>query len=647
MSTLGIRRLVLAIHDQSFPSTPDEDVGRGSPYGRGALDLVRFLGELGFNGIQLGPQGDTAIGNSSPYDGALFTKSPLSIALGTLSAEPEWSPLCEGLLVPAVAGRPPGPLHHAQYAYAWRTAHHTLAVMHARFAATREARAPLATRFERFRERRRPLLEPDGRFEALAERWGTDDWRLWPPSPGTATAARTHDRAGTTEDAHAEVLMERHAFGQFILAEQHRSLRRSLAAVDGDPIALYGDLPIGFSHRDGWSRRPLFRRDYVMGAPPSRTNPDGQPWGFPVLDPDQYFSDAQAHTPGPVLELIGARIDSLLGDFDGIRIDHPHGLVCPWVYAADHPDPAVAVARGARLFCSPHVAEHPNLRRLAIPDIEQVSADPGIARYADDWVRGLRDAQVTSYGVLFDAIMARVKAAGLKVSDVVCEVLSTWPYPLRRVMERHALGRFCVLQKADLTRDEDVYRAENASERDWIMVGNHDTRPLWQLADGWHGQAAGAQWAAYLAERLMPAASVRTRFARWLAADARHLCQAMFATLFSSRAQHVSMFFADFFGMRETYNRPGTVGPDNWTLRLPSMWQEVYRERVRTLDAVNLPLVLALALASRPTEAGHARHGSHAPRALVDSLLREARAQSPIAVDAEISFLVGAAHAHE
>ena len=39
---LGIRRLVLQIHDASFPSRPDEEVGRGSPYSAGARDFLTF-----------------------------------------------------------------------------------------------------------------------------------------------------------------------------------------------------------------------------------------------------------------------------------------------------------------------------------------------------------------------------------------------------------------------------------------------------------------------------------------------------------------------------------------------------------------------------------------------------------------------------
>jgi 4-alpha-glucanotransferase len=252
-------------------------------------------------------------------------------------------------------------------------------------------------------------------------------------------------------------------------------------------------------------------------------------------------------------------------------------------------------------------------------------------------VQRLRDDQVAAYGVLFDAIMARVSAAGRRPADVVCEVLSTWPYPLRRVMERYGLGRFCVLQKADLTRANDVYRGENAAEADWIMVGNHDTPPIWSLAEAWHDTAIGARWAAYLGDRLMPSSpTLRARFARWVASDARHLCQAMFATLFTSRARQVSVFFADLFGLRDVYNRPGLVDDRNWTLRLPSDWETLYRQRVAQAAAFNVPLALALALAAR-------RHDApvEADRRLAGELLGWARRASP-SLDDEITAIVEA-----
>src|SRR6185503_6124485 len=84
---LGIENLVLMIHDASFPSRRDEEVGRGSPYSRGAQDLLAWAEARGFTGVQLGPQGITSADDKSPYDGSAFAKNPMSIALGPLVDE--------------------------------------------------------------------------------------------------------------------------------------------------------------------------------------------------------------------------------------------------------------------------------------------------------------------------------------------------------------------------------------------------------------------------------------------------------------------------------------------------------------------------------------------------------------------------------
>jgi len=600
-----VARLVLAIHDVSFPSTPEEDIGRGSPYGRGARALAGLAARLGFDGLQLGPQGATSATNPSPYDGALFSKSPLSLAIGTLAEEPAWAPLCEGLLAPLVGGRPEGPPERAQYAYAWTAAETTVDALYRRFldgrAAGSAAAKVLVARFSAFRQSNESALGPDAVFAALCARHGTDDWRRWsatgpdladrelfcaPPAARAIAQARLALLAGEAGGP-----AERHLFGQFALDEQHRALRAALAPSG---MGLLGDLQIGFSHRDLWARRELFWPAYLMGAPPSRTNPAGQAWGYPVLDPAQY------ETGGAALDLMQLRVRRMLQDFDGLRIDHPHGLVCPWVYDASDPDPDRAVARGARLRCSPNLPDHPRLAAFAIPTPAQLSGDPAVARYADDWVLSLTDAQVNRYGVLFDTVMAGVVAAGRSTTDVVCEVLSTWPYPLRQVMARHGLGRFCVTQKADLGRAEDVYRSENTSPNDWIMVGNHDTPSLWALVERWHGTAAGAERALYLARRLTGPASPRAaRLARWIQANPRHLAHAALADLFAAPAARVSIFFSDLFGLRETYNRPGVVDPENWTLRLSSSFLNDYQQRLYDGRAANVPLAMALALGER------------------------------------------------
>ena len=75
---------MLAIHDASFPAAEGEDSGRGTPYGRGGLAFAQFVRGLGFDGIQLGPQGQTSRINPSPYDGSLFSRNILSLDLAAL-----------------------------------------------------------------------------------------------------------------------------------------------------------------------------------------------------------------------------------------------------------------------------------------------------------------------------------------------------------------------------------------------------------------------------------------------------------------------------------------------------------------------------------------------------------------------------------
>jgi 4-alpha-glucanotransferase len=384
--------------------------------------------------------------------------------------------------------------------------------------------------------------------------------------------------------------MERYALAQLILRRQHAELQSRARELG---LRLYGDVQVGLSPRDAWSRQGLLLRGYRLGAPPSRTNPQGQAWGHGVLDPAQYL--AADGGPGPALRFVLERIARLLEEFDGLRIDHPHGWVCPWVYRSDDPDALHAVQHGARLFSSPDLADHPRLAAYSIVRPEQIERSR--ARHADDWVRELEPAQVDRYAVLVDALVDQMRAHGRDEDDILCEVLSTQPYPLARVMARHGLGRFRVTQKARLDDPADVYRSENALPADWVMVGNHDTASIWRLARQWQGTAVGRAQAQYLAQRLSPGGG--SGLVEELAADWRKLAHAKFADLFLSPARHVMIFFADLLGLEENYNVPGTVSDENWSLRVPPDYRRLYPERCLRGEALNLPAVLALALRAR------------------------------------------------
>ena len=71
---------------------------------------------------------------------------------------------------------------------------------------------------------------------------------------------------------------------------------------------------------------------------------------------------------------------------------------------------------------------------------------------------------------------------------------------------------------------------------------------------------------------------------------------------FASQSQNIQIFFTDFFGINEVYNTPGTSGDPNWTLRLPSDFENLYKEKLSTDEALNLPLVMIYAMKARGWE---------------------------------------------
>ncbi|WP_434418521.1 4-alpha-glucanotransferase [Nannocystis pusilla] len=420
LDILGKRHLVLAIHDVSFPGRDDEDLGRGSPYSGGGRAFLGFVRQLGFTGVQLGPQGQTSRYNPSPYDGALFARDILSIALRPLADDPYYgNVLPRADLDDLLRGRPArqrqGVTERADYAAVWPRQLAALASAWHGFARRRAAADPsvadLAEAFDGFTREHAGWLTPAGLYEILSTAYRTggtwsgahglrvsfdgSHWRTWPRdqelwvSKTQAAAAR---RAGLSRTYARE--LEFLAFCQLLAARQHAALRAELAARPGLPaLRLFGDLQVGISVGDTWALHDLFLSGYAMGAPPSRTNPDGQPWGYPVLDPRLYGGGGGEL--GPALRLVAARTDAMLRDYDGLRVDHPHGLVCPWVYRTDEADAYRAVQGGARLFESPCLSDHPRLAAYAIARADQL--DLALPRHADRWVHTLDDAQVARY----------------------------------------------------------------------------------------------------------------------------------------------------------------------------------------------------------------------------------------------------------
>lgn len=632
LAALDKRHLLLSVHAPSLPSLEEEDFGRGTPYSVGASRFFAFVERLGFSGVQLGPMGQTSEGNASPYDGTLFAQNLLDLWLPALVDGPMGGLLPERIAQMLITQAPPQarsrvdtPRVHAAMRAALEMAWTSFSRMRARGEA---AHLPL-DRIDAFAATHRGWLEPHALYEVLCREHGAGTWRLWrdaggEPHPDQRLWAPNRGEEAQQEARRAALLAQSgealgfHAFTQWVLAGQHAALRGFLERLG---LKLFGDLQIGASEEDRWVWRDAFLPGYLMGAPPSRTNPEGQPWGYPVPDPEKW-ANADGN-PGRAQEMLRLRMDRMLSAYDGVRIDHPHGWVSPWVYVDEALDPLQAVQAGARLYSSPELFGHPTLQRLALVGASQL-APAGTPRNADDWVRNLEPAQLDAYARSVDLMVETARRYGRNKDDLAFEVLSTQPYPLEQVLARHGLGRFRVTQKADPFREEDVYRSEHAAPEDWMMVSTHDTPPFAKVLADWARDPGLLEaHARYRASNIEPDPSRRARLGQRLAQDPRRLWEASFAELFSSRARQVSIFFTDLYGMDETYNVPGTVSPDNWSLRIPQPAEASYAKALSEGRGVNLPRVLALALRARGGEFARAH------RELADALDAQARALEP------------------
>jgi 4-alpha-glucanotransferase len=592
LRVLRIERLVLGIHASAFP--PGElDAGYGSPHAAGEPWLA-FVRELGFNTLQMGPGGQISDDNPSPYDGTVFSRNALCLDLAAL-CEPESGALLERRAVAHALSLDPPQSERAQPMRARAIVNRMVDRAHARLQQLRveQPEHPIRRAVAEFRAGAQPWFELDAVYEVLAERTGCDDPRRFEPAL-RALFERSSEAAIRRRQVALGLAaaIERVALTQTLLDTQARRFRHR---ANAHGLELFADLQVGWSTRDRFLQPELFAPRWLLGAPPSRTNPAGQPWGYPLLDPDQ-----RGDPDSPARRAFALQLKLAFATHDGLRIDHPHGLVCPWIYPAAAQDPQRAVQLGVRAFESPD-SDDPELQRWAIARVADLDFQQ--ARFADGWVRALDEAQISRYALLFDCVLQVAAEHGRGRAALAVELLSTCPEPLRAVLARHGLGRFVVTQKAQVADPLDVYRTDRAVAADWVMLGNHDTPSILTAADGWLRDGSARARAEYLAARLEPDPAARTAVTERYCGSAHALVQAHLADLFLGPARNVFVYFTDLFGEREPFNRAGVVHRDNWSLRLPRDYAALYARRLAEGFALDLNAALRMALRARGASA--------------------------------------------
>lgn len=589
LKVLDKKNLALIIHSGSFPSAPNENTGFGTVNSNGGKEVIGFASGI-FNCIQLGPAGKTKGCDSSPYTGTIFSGNPLFVDLKQLTTK-EWDNiLSENTYNEIVSGNPKKDENKTAYSYIYAKQNEALLEAWNNFKTKNDKK--LMKEFESFKRENDFWLDKDSLYEALTIEHGNDYWPLWDSEMDKNLFNPKSIEEGLEYGKRIDEISKKYAdeidfykFVQFILDKQNQA---TLEYAKKKDIKMIADRQVAFSDRDTWAYQSLFLEGWMLGCPPDYFSKDGQAWGFPAMNPEKlYKTDGSLDEGGILMKNLFKKM--FKENPGGVRIDHIVGLIDPWVYKAGK-KPKIEQGAG-RLFSSP---EHPELCKFAIARMEDL--DTTLEADKEKRVKSLSKEQIQKYGRLIEKIViAAAKEEGLDKDAIVCEDLGTLTNPVAAVMEEYGLQGMKLTQFVVPEKPEHPYRCKNIIEKTWAMVGTHDNEPIKMWADSMVNTHPGYLHVKNLVEDLsFPDWENKDELINVLTKDAEFLAQTKLVEIFASKAENIQIFFTDFFNIYDVYNRPGTSGDENWSLRLPDNFKD--------LCPINLANILKLAIIARGKE---------------------------------------------
>ncbi len=602
LKVLGKKHLAFIAHANSFPAESGKNTGFGSSNSNAAKKLMDFLSGV-FTDVQLGPAGKTKSIDASPYTGTIFSNNPLFIDLEQLTTDEWFNILTVETYNKITENNPNKDTNKTAYSYIFNEQEKALKEAFENF--KKLDNAELKSKFKEYKEKNKFWLEKDSLYEALIIENGNDYWPMWESETDKCLFNPQNDEQKVQYEKRIEELKEKYAdvieyysFCQFVISVQNEKTREY---AQSRGLKMIADRQVAFSDRDNWAYQAYFLKGWCLGCPPDYFSEDGQAWGFPVMDPEKLFNPDGSLGEGGLLmkELYKKMFTENPG---GVRIDHMVGLIDPWVYVAGR-KPKIEEGAG-RLYSSP---EHPVLSKYAIATMDDLNNE--VEADKEERILKLTHEQVKMYGRLVEKIViGAAEEVGLDKDSIVCEDLGTLTMPVVSVMKEYELQGMKLIQFVVPEKPMHPYRCKNINERCWAMVGTHDNEPIAMWANATVHTEAGYLNGKNLAEDLYPDANdeEKEQIAVRCSNDAEFLTQNKLIELFACKAENIQIFFTDFLGLYDVYNRPGTSGDSNWSLRIPDNYEELYCNNLKSGKALNLPLILKLAIYARGNEFANA-----------------------------------------
>ncbi len=582
MDYLGIQNRAMIIHGASFPARKgmDADTGIGSPYNN--KEFIDFLKLHGFNGIQLGPTGKLNRGDTSPYSSSVFAKNPLFIDFTLLKDKKYASILPEGYAYVALNRIKPEKENYtrADYKEAEENVKELAKVAYDNFKEKVEAQdddaLKLKAEFDDFTEKNAFWLDYYAVLDSVANKYGTDFYPKWQEDDrnliqnvkkGDEYAISYYEQLKN----HNAKDIELYKFTQFLIDKQSKEDDKTR-----EDFTYISDLLVGVSSFDEMIFKDVFLEDWKIGARDGGVLNSPQLWNIPVVNPNKLFN--RDGSLGPAGEFIKLKIKKAVQDASNIRVDHAFGLVDPFIYKES----------------SVHkISGNDNGKRVEVPDVKKLKSGNLSQLGIDRRHNYLR--------IVPDIVLPALKECGVDPKTAVWEDLGYDATGLYDKICRHELG----LPGIDVLLWS---RGENANKNNWAYVGCHDNEPLRMgIESGRAMKDREYAWNKdYLAWYVKPGYDndhIRPSYKRRIENNHKELLKAKFIELLRS-TKNIQISFMDFFGINKRFNTPGTVGEDNWTLRMAPDWEDKYYKNLENSEsrnnwALNMPELLSAAVKAK------------------------------------------------
>jgi 4-alpha-glucanotransferase len=296
------------LHPTSLPGP--HGIGDLGPEATRWLDWLQAAGCRLWQVLPLGPTGFA----DSPYQSfSSFAGNPLLISPDRLVED--------GLLAAAdVEQAPIFPSDQIDFGAVIEYKGRLLSTAAARF--VEKASPSLRAEQEAFARANAAWLDDFALFMALKEAHGGGAWTEWP-----AELVRRDEESLRRARAGLHEAVDRHRLMQYLFHRQWQELHEAARQAG---VTLIGDVPIFVAHdsADVWAHPDLFYLDesgqpsVVAGVPPDYFSPTGQKWGNPLYRWDVLRADGYAWWL--------ARLQSVLGMVDIVRLDHFRGFEAYW-----------------------------------------------------------------------------------------------------------------------------------------------------------------------------------------------------------------------------------------------------------------------------------------------------------------------------